>query len=118
VADDRKSDQWAFLAEVIAFKYVLLAHLMLLQLVGDGTRGQSLAILWNSCLRAKRCEDHHGFDRGHERLSGVWEVRRVVKWVEEMSNHHVRALEVTLVWQGRKEKSTTASLTAGQSGRA
>jgi len=39
----------------------------------------------------------------------------VVKRMEKISNHLAMALAVTLVGQGGKVKSTTASLTAGQS---
>jgi len=45
VAEDRKSDQFAFLAEAMALKYVLLELLTLLQLRGDGSRRDILANL-------------------------------------------------------------------------
>jgi len=45
VADDRKSDQCAFLAELMALKYVLLELFTLLQLTGDGSRRVILANL-------------------------------------------------------------------------
>jgi len=38
VAEDKKSDQCAFLAEAMALQYVLLELLTLLQLMGDGSR--------------------------------------------------------------------------------
>ena len=38
VAEDKKSDQCAFLAEAMALKYVLLEHFTLLRLRGDGSR--------------------------------------------------------------------------------
>jgi len=43
VAEDKKSDQCAFLAEAMALKYVLLELLTLLQLKGDGSRRDILA---------------------------------------------------------------------------
>jgi len=45
VAEDKKSDQCAFLAEAIALKYVLLELLTLLQLRGDRSRRDILANL-------------------------------------------------------------------------
>ena len=45
VAEDRKSDQCAFLAEAMALKYILLELFTLLQLRGDGSRRDILANL-------------------------------------------------------------------------
>jgi len=45
VAEDRKSDQCALLAEAMALKYVLLELFTLLQLRGDGSRRDILANL-------------------------------------------------------------------------
>ena len=45
VAEDKKSDQWDFLAEAMALKYVLLELFTLLQLRGDGSRRDNLANL-------------------------------------------------------------------------
>ena len=45
VAEDRKSDQCAFLADAMALKYVLLEFFTLLQLRGDGPRQDILANL-------------------------------------------------------------------------
>jgi len=45
VAEDKKSDECIFLAEVMALKYVLLELFTLLQLRGDGSRREILANL-------------------------------------------------------------------------
>jgi len=45
VAEDRKSDQYVFLAEAMVLKYVLLKLFTLLQLRGDGLRRDILANL-------------------------------------------------------------------------
>jgi len=94
------SDQRVFLAEAMAMKYALLELFTLLQLRGDGSRRDTLANLWYSILRDDRRGDHHGFEQGHRRLLGVWEVRREVRRVEEMSNHLLREFCVGLAGQG------------------
>jgi len=91
---------------------------MFLHCVGDGCTRGSFAILWYSRLRVERRGNYHGFNRGHGHLPGVWDVRRAVRRVEEMSNHLVRALVVTLVWLGGKVKSASVFLTVAQSRRA
>jgi len=45
VADDKRSDQFAFFAKAIALKYVLLELLTLLQLSGDGSRRNTVGNL-------------------------------------------------------------------------
>jgi len=117
VAEDRKSDQCDFLAEAIALKYVLLELFTLLQLRGDGSRRDSLANLWYSLLRDDRRGDHHGFERGHGRLLGAWEVRREVRRVEEMSHHLLRELGIGLAGQGSVVKVSSAFPTAFRSRR-
>jgi len=96
VAEDKKSDQFAFLAEAMVLKYVLLALFTLLQLREDGSRRDILAKLWYSLLTDDRRGDQHGFERGHARLLGAWEVRREVRLAEERSNHPLRELGVCL----------------------
>jgi len=91
---------------------------MLLWLRGDGSSLERLAMVWYSRLRAERRGDHHGLNWGQGRFEGVWEVRRVVRRVEEMSHHLERALAVTLDGQGGREKSGSATSTHGQSRRA
>ena len=54
VAEDKKSDQCAFLAEAMPLKYVLLELFTLLQLRGEGLRWDALANLWYSFLRDDR----------------------------------------------------------------
>ena len=71
MAEDKKSDQWAFLANAMALKYVLLELFTLLQLRGEGLRRDTLANLWYSLLRDDRRGDHHGFARGQGRLLGA-----------------------------------------------
>jgi len=118
VAEDRKSDQCDLLAAAMALKYLLLELFTLLQLRGDGSRRDSLANLWYSLLRGERRGDHHGFERGHGRLLGAWEVRREVRRVEEMSNHQLRELGVGLAGQGSVVKVSSAFPTASRSRRA
>jgi len=118
VAEDKKSDQCVFLAKAMALKYVLLELLTLLQLRGDGSRRDILANLWYSLLRDDRRGNHYGFERGHGRLLGAWEVRREVRRVEEMSNHLLRELGVGFDGQGSVLKDSSAFPTAPRSRRA
>jgi len=90
----------------------------LLQLRGEGSRRDNLANLWYSLLRDDRRGDHHGFERGHGRLLGAWEVRREVRRVEEMSNHLLRELGVGFAGQGSVVKVSSAFPTASRSRRA
>ena len=62
--------------------------------------------------------DHHGFERGHGRLLGAWEIRREVRRVEEMSNHLLMELGVGLSGQGNMVKVSIAFPTASRSRRA
>jgi len=62
--------------------------------------------------------DHHGFEGGHGRLRGAWEVRREVRRVEETSNHLRRELGVGLVGQGSVVKVSSAFPTVTRSRRA
>jgi len=118
VAEDRKSHQCDFLAEGMALKYVLLELFTLLQLRGEGSRRDILANLWYSHLSNDRRGDHHGFERGHGRLLGAWEVRREVRRVEEMTNHLLRELGVGFAGHGSVVKASSAFPTAARSRRA
>ena len=118
MAEDKKSDQWVFLAETMALKYVLLELFTLLQLRGDGSRRDILPNMLYSLLRDDRRGDHHGFERGHGCLLGAWEVKREVRRVEEMSNHLLREFGVGLAGQGNGVKTSSAFPTAYRSGRA
>jgi len=118
VAEDKKSDQCAFLAEAMALKYVLLELFTLLQLREEGSRRDILANLWYSLLRDDRRGDHLAFERGQGRMLGAWEVRREVSLVEEMSNHLLRELGVGFGGQGSVVKVSSALPTASRSRRA
>jgi len=108
VAEDKKSDQCVFLAEAMALKYLLHELFTLLQLRGDGSRREILVNLWDSLLREDRRGDHHGFEGGHGRLLGAWEVRIEVRRIEEMSNHLLREFGVCLAGQGNVVKACSA----------
>jgi len=73
--------------------------------------------LWYSLLRDDRRGDHPGFERGHGRLHGAWEVTREVRRVEEMSNHLLRELGVGLAGQGSVVTVSSAFPTARRSRR-
>ena len=118
MAEDRKSDQCAFLAEAMALKHVHLELFTLLQFRGEGLRPDILANLWYSLLKDDRRGAHHGFERGQGRLLGAWEVRWEVRRVEEMSNHLVMELGVGLAGQGSVVKVSSAFPTAFRSRRA
>ena len=51
-------------------------------------------------------------------MLGAWEVKRVVRRVEEMSNHLLRELDVSFTGQGSIVKESSAFPTASRSRRA
>ena len=51
-------------------------------------------------------------------MLGAWEVRREVRWVEEMSNHVLRELGVGFAGQGKVVKASSAFPTRSRSRRA
>jgi len=118
VAENKKSDQCVFLAEAMALKYILLELFMFLQWRGDRSRQEILGNLWYSLLRDDRRGDHHGFERGHGRLLGAWEVRREVRRAAEMSNHLHSEFSVGLSRQSNVVKASSASPTICRSRRA